>query len=261
MEFSNEVELLDNERIDDLQLNGLRIIQKREGFCFGIDAVLLANFADVRKKDKVIDLGTGTGIIPILLSGKTQAASITGIEIQPDMAEMASRSVRLNGLEERVSIICMDLRKSVEYFGASKFNVVISNPPYINQGCGLVNPSDTKAISRHEIMCSLEDIINTASRLLVPGGQFAMVHRPYRLVDIMYHMRNYSLEPKYLRFVHPSAGKKPNLLLIKGIKGGRPELKMMDPLYIYDENGKYTRDIDLIYGRITVMELKINEDK
>lgn len=242
--------LQDNERLDDLQLNGLRLIQKKDGFCFGIDAVLLANFVDVRKNNSVVDLGTGTGIIPVLLAGKTQARSIIGLEIQADMAEMASRSIRLNNLQDRIGILCMDLRKSVEHLGSSRFNVVVSNPPYINQGSGLLNPCDTKAISRHEIMCNLEDIISVANRLLISGGQFAMVHRPHRLVDIMYYMRKYSIEPKYLRFVHPSSGKRPNLLLVKGIKGAKPELRMMDPLYVYDENGNYSREIDKIYGRI-----------
>lgn len=245
------VRIKENERIDDLQFKGLRIIQDTEGFCFGVDAVLLANFADVKKGDNVIDLGTGTGIIPILLAGKTQAAKITGLEIQQSMAEMAERSVRLNDLEERVNIVNGDIKNSVKLFGASKFQVVVSNPPYMNSGGGLVNPSDAKAISRHEILCSLEDVIMAGGKLLVPGGQLAMVHRPERLVDIVYLMRKYDIEPKYIRFVHPSPYKKANVLLIKGARGGRPQLKMMEPLYVYDEHGNYSEEINRIYARGT----------
>lgn len=240
-----------DERIDDLQLNGLKLIQKKEGFCFGVDAVLLANFVDVKKKDNVIDLGTGTGIIPILLAEKTLAQSIVGIEIQSDMSEMASRSVRMNNLEEKIKIVCIDMKQSMKYFEPGSFNVVVSNPPYISKGSGLVNPLDTKAISRHEIMCSLEDVISISAKLLTSGGQFAMVHRPHRLVDIVSLMRSYSVEPKYLQLIHPQAKKKANLMLIKGTKGGRPELKMMEPLYIYDDKGNYSPEINKIYGRET----------
>ncbi|MCX7923782.1 MAG: tRNA1(Val) (adenine(37)-N6)-methyltransferase [Clostridia bacterium] len=243
------VNVHDNERIDDLQYKGLKLIQKKDGFRFGVDAVLLANFADVKKGDAVIDLGTGTGIIAVLLAGKTQAKAITGLEIQPEVAEMASRSVKLNELEDRVSIVCGDIKDSLNSFGPSSFNVVVSNPPYMERERGLVNPSDTKAISRHEILCTLEDVVKNASKLLVPGGQLAMVHRPDRLVDIVWHMRKYGIEPKYLRFVHPSPYRKPNLLLIKGTRGGKPQLKMMDPLYVYDENGNYSDEINKIYCR------------
>lgn len=243
------VQVFDNERIDDLQCKGLRLIQKKEGFCFGIDAVLLANFADVKKGGTVLDLGTGTGIIAVLLAGKTQAKMVYGLEIQPEMAEMAMRSAELNGLEDKLRFICGDLRNSLEYFKPSSFDVVVSNPPYMKRGSGLINPSDTKAISRHEIMCSLEDVVAAASRLLVPGGQFAMVHRPDRLADIIWLMRKYSIEPKYLRFVHPSPYKKANLLLIKGARNGNPQLKMLEPLYVYDEAGNYSREIHEIYDR------------
>ncbi|MDF2523954.1 MAG: SAM-dependent methyltransferase [Clostridiales bacterium] len=246
------VQIKENERIDDLQFKGLKIIQNTEGFCFGVDAVLLANFADVKKGDHIIDLGTGTGIIPILLAGKTEAAEITGLEIQQDIAEMAVRSVQLNNLEERLKIVHGDIKNSVSLFGPSKFQVIVSNPPYMNNGGGIVNPSDTKAISRHELLCTLEDVIMSSSKLLVPGGQLAMVHRPDRLVDIVYLMRKYHVEPKYIRFVHPSPYKKANLMLIKGTRGGRPQLKMMEPLYVYDEEGNYSEEIDRIYARGTI---------
>ena len=238
-----------DEIIDDLQYKGLKLIQKKNGFRFGVDAVLLADFADVRKTDRVIDLGTGTGIIAVLLAGKSGAASVTGLEIQPDIAEMAQRSVKLNALEDRVKIINGDLRECAGYLGTAGFNVVVTNPPYMNLGGGLLNPSDTKAVSRHEIMCNLDDIATVSSRLLLPGGLFFMVHRPDRLVDVVYHMRCRGIEPKYIRFVHPSPYKKANLMLIKGMKGGRPQLKMLEPLYIYDENGAYSKEINQIYGR------------
>lgn len=244
-----DVRINSGERVDDLQCKGLKLIQKEEGFCFGIDAVLLANFADVRKNDRVIDLGTGTGIIPILLAGKTQALSLVGLEIQEQMVEMAHRSVLLNDLQDRVKIVCGDIKEPLKHFKPASFNVVVTNPPYINKGGGIVNPSDTKAISRHELFCSLEDVIRTSSKLLIPGGRFAMVHKPERLADIIYLMRTWKIEPKYLRFVHPSPYKKPNLLLIRGIKNGNPELKMMEPLYVYDENGNYSDEINRIYGR------------
>ncbi len=251
-----EHKLFDNERIDDLQYKGLKIIQKKDGFCFGVDAVLLANFAEVKKGDKIIDLGTGTGIIPILLAGKTEASKITGLEIQHDMAEMAQRSVCMNNLQDRAEIVCGDIKESLQYFSPSSFNIVVTNPPYMNSGGGLVNPQDMKAISRHEIMCNLEDVIKASSRLLMPGGQFVMVHRPERLVDIIVLMRNYSIEPKYMRFVHPSPYKKSNIILVKGFRGGKPQLKMMPPLYVYDENGEYSREINEIYCR---SEVKTNE--
>ncbi|MGI6776650.1 MAG: tRNA1(Val) (adenine(37)-N6)-methyltransferase [Acetivibrionales bacterium] len=239
----------DNERIDDLQFKGLKLIQKKDAFCFGIDAVLLANFADVRKDSRVIDLGTGTGIIAILLAAKTGAKEVVGLEIQDEMCEMALRSVKLNNLEDRVKIVNGNIKECVEYFGSSQFDVVVSNPPYMAHGRGLVNPSDTKAVSRHEILCTLEDVVQVASRLLITSGQFAMVHRPERIADVLCLMRKYSIEPKYLRFVHPSPYKKANLILVKGIKNARPYLKIMEPLYVYDMNGEYSDEINRIYNR------------
>lgn len=243
------VEINENERIDDLQLKGLRIIQNIDKFCFGIDAVLLSDFADVKRNYRVLDIGTGTGVIPILLAGKTQAKSIVGLEIQECMAEMANRSVLLNDLQSRVQIVHGDIKKYSEYFAKSSFDLVVSNPPYTNKGCGLVNPHDSKAISRHEILCTLEDVVSSAAALLIPGGQLAMVHRPERLADIICSMRNNGIEPKYLRFVHPKPYKKPNMILIKGNKGGKPELKVLEPLYVYNSDGTYSDEINKIYGR------------
>ncbi|PYG89194.1 tRNA1(Val) A37 N6-methylase TrmN6 [Ruminiclostridium sufflavum DSM 19573] len=243
------VEINEKERIDDLQLKGLRLIQNTETFCFGVDAVLLSDFADVKKDCRVLDIGTGTGIIPVLLAGKTQAKAIAGLEIQGNMAEMANRSVILNGLEDRVQIIHGDIKRYSEYFSKSSFELVVSNPPYTNKGCGLVNPHDSKAVSRHEILCSLEDVVSSAAALLVSGGQLAMVHRPERLADIICSMRNNGIEPKYLRFVHPKPYKKPNMILIKGNRGGKPELKVQEPLYVYNQDGTYSDEINKIYGR------------
>jgi len=243
------VDINEKERIDDLQLHGLRLIQNVESFCFGVDAVLVANFVDVKRNHRVLDIGTGTGIIPILLAGKTQAKSIVGLEIQENMAEMANRSVMLNDLQNRVQIVHGDIKKYSEYFSKSSFDVVVSNPPYTNKGCGLVNPHDSKAISRHEILCSLEDVVSSAASLLVSGGQLAMVHRPERLADIICCMRSNGIEPKHLRFVHPKPYKKPNMILIKGNRGGNPELKVQEPLYVYNSDGTYSDEINKIYCR------------
>lgn len=250
-----EIGIFDDERVDDLQYKGLKLIQKRKGFCFGVDAVLLANFADIRKKDRVLDIGTGTGIIAVLIAAKTAALKVVGLEIQEQMSEMAQRSVKLNHLENKLEIVCGDVKNAISLFGPSSFNAIVTNPPYMNKGGGLLNPSDTMAVSRHEILCTLEDVISTAGRLLVPGGRFAMVHRPDRLADIIYLMRSYGVEPKFLRFVHPSPYKKPNMVLVQGMRGGKPQLKVMDPLYVYDETGRYSREIDEIYQRGEVSEI------
>lgn len=244
-----EVLIKEYERVDDLQCKGLRLIQNPEGFCFGIDAVLLSNFCEIRKDWRVIDLGTGTGIVPILLAGKTQAKEILGVEIQQEVAEMAARSVKLNQLEDRIRIIPKDLNKILEDMEPYAFDAVTANPPYMNEGGGLLNPESMKAISRHEVKCTLEDVIRVASKLLKDRGHFYMVHRPHRLVDIIYLCRQYKLEPKKLRFVHPNKSRKPNILLLQCVKYGRPELKFMDPLYVYEEDGSYTEEIHRIYGR------------
>lgn len=248
-------DILENERVDDLQYKGLKLIQKKDGFCFGIDAVLLSYFAQVPKRSRVIDLGTGTGIIAVLVAAKKEPEKVVGLEIQPDVAEMAERSVRLNDMGDKVSIVRGDIKDAVRMFGAASFDCVVTNPPYMEKGGGLLNPADTKAIARHEILCTLEDVISAASGLLKPGGKFSMVHRPQRLVDIIYNMRRYSIEPKILRFVHPSPGKKPNLILISGTKNGNAELRVQEPLYVYDDSGKYTKEIDEIYNRAAVSEL------
>ncbi len=238
-----------NEKIDDLQYKGLRLIQKIDGFRFGVDAVLLSHFAQVPRGGSVIDLGTGTGIIAVLLAAKKSPGRVVGLEIQSEIAEMAARSVELNGLGEKVSIVQGDIRNAVGMFGASSFDAVATNPPYMTKGGGLLNPADSKAISRHELLCTLADVVSTAGKLLRPGGKFSMVHRPQRLADIICTMRENSIEPKLLRFVHPSPGKKPNLVLICGTKNGNPELRVQEPLYVYDSSGSYSKEIDEIYNR------------
>lgn len=235
------------ERIDDLQYKGLKIIQNPKGFCFGIDAVLLSSFAQIKKGSKVADLGCGTGIISILLSGKTEASRITGIEIQSEVAGMAQRSVAMNGIQEKVTIINADLKEAPKLLGLSSMDAVVTNPPYRTKGCGMTNPYDAKAVSRHEILCSLEDIIRVTRDILKPGGKLFMVHRPDRLADIMYYLRQYKLEPKRLRFVHPRKELPPSLVLLEALRGGNPHLKVEKPLIIYDE-GKYTQEIMEIYN-------------
>lgn len=241
--------LKENERIDDIELKGLKIIQDTTGFCFGIDAVLVANFCDIKKNSKIVDLGTGTGIIPLILWGKNDVEKIYGVEVQEEVADMAKRSMELNNLEEKIEILNIDLKEVEKYIDIDSVDVVVSNPPYMNSGGGLLNPNDKKAISRHEVLCSLEDVIKKAKKLLKDNGAFFMIHRPYRLVDIIYLLRKYKLEPKVLRFVHPKMGKEPNMVLIKAVKGGNPELRTKPPLYVYEDDGKYTKEIDEIYGR------------
>lgn len=238
-----------DETVDDLQ-NGYYIIQKKSAFRYGVDAVLLSDFAEIRQEHRVVEFGTGTGIIPILLCAKKKPERLIALEIQPDMADMAERSIRLNHLEEAVEIRCMDLKEAPEVLGKAQYDCVITNPPYMKKACGINNPDETKAIARFEIACSLQDVLQSAKALLVPGGKLFMIHRTDRLVDIVYEMRSAGIEPKRLRFVHPAVGKRPNLLLIEGARGGNAELKMMDPLYIYDENGDYSGEIHRIYGRV-----------
>ena len=237
-----------NERIDDLQRNNYKIIQDPERFCFGMDAVLLSGFAKAKEGDRVIDLGTGTGIIPILMEAKTKASDFTGLEIQPESADMAQRSVELNHLESKIRIVTGDIKEASSLFGAATFDVVTSNPPYMTEHHGITNEKSPKAIARHELLCTLEDVISQAARLLRPGGSFYMVHRPFRLVDIMVLMREYHLEPKRMKLVYPYIDKEPNMVLIEGLRGGRPRLTVEKPLIVYKEPGVYTDEMYDIYG-------------
>ncbi len=238
----------EDERIDDLQRNGYRIIQKKKGFCFGMDAVLLSGFAQVKEGEVALDLGTGTGIIPILLEAKTQGKHFTGLEIQEEMAEMADRSVRLNHLEDRVDIVRGDIREASRLFGKASFDVVTSNPPYMNDNHGLKNPDLPKAIARHEVLCTLDDVCREASLLLKSGGRFYMVHRPHRLAEIITTLKAYKLEPKRMKLVHPFVDKEANMVLIEAVRGGRSMMKVEAPVIVYREVGVYTQEIYDVYG-------------
>ncbi|MCM1136727.1 MAG: tRNA1(Val) (adenine(37)-N6)-methyltransferase [Clostridium sp.] len=236
------------ERIDDLQRNHYRIIQDPDRFCFGMDAVLLSGFARAKENDRVLDLGTGTGIIPILMEAKTKAAHFTGLEIQADSADMAARSVSLNGLAHKIEIVTGDIKEAVSLFGAASFDVVTCNPPYMTEHHGLTNPKAPKAIARHELFCTLEDVISQSSRLLKPGGNFYMVHRPFRLADIIVLLRQYRLEPKRMKLVYPFVDKEPNMVLLEASRGGRARMTVEKPLIVYKEPGVYTDEIYDIYG-------------
>ena len=240
--------VLPHERVDDLQRSGRRIIQDPARFCFGMDAVLLSGFANACKGEKVADLGTGTGIIPILMEAKTPAEHFTGLEIQAESADMARRSVALNHLEEKITIVTGDIKEASRLLGNGSFDVVTSNPPYMTVSKGLPNPDQAKAIARHEILCTLEDVVREASRLLRTGGRFYMVHRPFRLVEIFRIMTQYRIEPKRMQLIHPFIDREPNMVLIEGARGGGAMLKIERPLIIYEKPGVYTQDIYDIYG-------------
>ncbi|WP_026491034.1 MULTISPECIES: tRNA1(Val) (adenine(37)-N6)-methyltransferase [unclassified Butyrivibrio] len=240
--------LKEGERLDDLQRNGLMIIQDPERFCFGMDAVLLSGFATAAAGDKVLDLGTGTGIIPILMSAKTNAEHFVGLEIQKDSADMAMRSVMYNDLTERVSIVNGDIKEAEKLFEPASFDVVTTNPPYMIKGHGLTNPDSPKAIARHEVLCDLNDVLRAAKIMLHPGGKFFMVHRPFRLAEIFDCMRKNRIEPKRIRLIHPYLDKEPGMVLIEGARDGKPRLAIEPPLIIYEKPGEYSREMKENYG-------------
>lgn len=242
------VELKENERIDDLQRNGYQIIQNPQQFCFGMDAVLLSGFVHVKRGEVVLDMGTGTGIIPLLIAAKTQASQIFAIEIQKESADMARRSVRLNHLEKKIEIVTGDLKEADQFFDAASFDVITCNPPYMIGQHGLTNPDAPKAIARHEILCTLEDVVRTAAKLLKPGGAFCMVHRPFRLAEIICVMTEYKLEPKRMKLVYPYIDKEPNMVLIEGCRGGKPRMTVEKPLIVFQEPNVYTDEICDVYG-------------
>ena len=245
------MELYDNERIDDLEFKGLKIIQNVNGFCFGIDSVLLSDFAKNIKDDSIVlDLGTGTGIIPILLCGKTNLKEIIGVEIQEDVANMANRSSKLNNLEDRFKVLNANILNLDKYYEKNTFDVIITNPPYKKKNSGVINDDERKVISRHEITASLEDFIKVTKDLLKDKGEFYMVHRPDRLVDILYLLRKYKIEPKEIRFVFSNKEKPPKLALIKAVKNANEFLKVDNNLYIYDDDGNYTNEILKIYNKL-----------
>ena len=245
-----DVELKENERIDDLEFKGLKIIQNEKGFCFGMDSVLLSDFAkNMKNNSTVLDLGTGTGIIPILLCGKTNLKKVVGIEIQQDVANMAKRSSQLNNLQDRFEVVNTNIINLKNIYEKQSFDVIVTNPPYKKENTVITNENEAKLISRHEITANLEDFISISKDLLKDKGEFYMVHRPERLVDILSLMRKYKIEAKILKFVSPNKNKEPNLILIKGIKNANSFLRVEKNLYVYNEDGKYTNEILKIYNK------------
>ena len=248
MTSSNEIQIKPDERVDELNRKGYRIIQDTKQFCFGMDAVLLSAFVKVKPKQRVLDLGTGTGVIPILLEAKTPGEHFTGLEIQPDSADMARRSVALNGLTDKIDIVTGDIKYASKIFGASSFDVITTNPPYMIGSHGIKNDRDAKTIARHEVLCSLDDILRESAKMLKQGGHFYMVHRPFRLAEIFSKMVEYRIEPKRMCLVYPYVDKEPNMVLIEGLHGGKSRLTVEKPLIVYKEPGVYTEEIYEIYG-------------
>lgn len=236
------------ERVDDLERSGYRIIQDPSRFCFGMDAVLLSGFARVRRGERVLDLGTGSGIIPILLEAKTEGEHFTGLEIQPEMADMAARSVALNRLREKIDIVQGDIKEASRLFGRASFDVVTSNPPYMDGGAGITNPDEPRAVARHEILCTFDDVAREASRLLRTGGRFYLVHRPRRLAELIVTLRSRGLEPKRIRMVHPFADREANMVLLEAVRGGRPLMKVEAPVIVFRELGVYSDELKSVYG-------------
>lgn len=244
------IELKENERIDDLEYKGLKIIQNEKGFCFGIDAVLLSDFAkNIKNGAKVLDLGTGTGIISILLCGKTKLSNIIGVEVQKEVYDMANRSIKLNDLQNKFQVINDNILNLDKLYERNTFDAIVTNPPYKKENTGITNIDEKKLISRHEILAKLEDYVNISNKLLKDKGEFYMIHRPERLVDILSSMRENKIEPKEIRFICSHKDELPKMVLIKGVKNGKSFLKVRENLYIYNENGEYTDEIYKIYGK------------
>lgn len=244
----HEVRLAAGERIDSLERGGLRIIQSPSSFCFSIDAVLLAHFATVHNYESVMDLCTGTGVIPLLLSTRAKGLIQTGLELNGEVAERARRSVKLNGLENAISIVEGDLRQVRASFPHAKFGLVTANPPYLPIGQGEVSAADVRRMARHEVTATLKDVVAAAQWLLPTGGRFAMVHRPFRLTDIVVCLREHRLEPKRLRFVHASMAKEANMVMIEAVKDAKPELKLGAPIIVHNDDGGYTEQILTLYA-------------
>jgi len=243
-----EVQLKPGERIDDLQRNGYHIIQNPEKFCFGMDAVLLTGFARAQEKDVLLDIGTGTGIIPLLMSAKYGCAHLTRLEIQEESADMARRSVAMNGLRDTIDIVTGDVKEADKIFKSASFDCITCNPPYMIGQHGLTNPDAPKAIARHEVLCTLEDVVRAVAKLLKPGGHFYMVHRPFRLAEIMTTLSQYKLEPKRMQLVYPYIDKEPNMVLVEAVRGGKPRMTVEKPLIIFESPGVYMPEIRDVYG-------------
>ena len=242
------INLKEEERLDDLQVNGYEIIQHPGKFCFGMDAVLLSNFARVKKGENALDLGTGTGIIPILLTAKTEGERFVGLEIQDESADMARRSVLHNHLEKQVEIVKGDIKEASSIFGSASFDVITTNPPYMIGQHGIANATDSKAIARHEVLCTLDDILRESAKILRPSGRFYMVHRPFRLAEILSKMVQVGIEPKRMRMVHPFIDKEPNMVLVEGKRGGNSRMTVERPLIVYREQGVYSEELLGEYG-------------
>ena len=242
------IELNEGERIDDLERCGYKIIQNTEKFCFGMDAVLLSGYAYAKRGEIVLDLCTGNGIIPILMAAKTQAERIVGIEIQKEVADLAKRSVAANDLNDRINIICADIKNAEDYLQAGKFDVVTCNPPYMIENHGIKNPDSPRAIARHEILCNFDDVARITARMLKPGGKMYLIHRPFRLTEIFETLTKYGLEPKRMKLVHPYVNREPNMVLIEAFLGGRRRLTVERPLIVYESPNCYTKEIYDIYG-------------
>lgn len=235
------------ERLDDLQIKGYEIIQSPGRFCFGMDAVLLSSYAKIRNRELALDLGTGTGILPILLEAKNEGEHYTGLEIQEESADMARRSVSHNGLEDKIDIVTGDIKEASGIFGAASYHVITTNPPYMIGEHGLKNEKEALYIARHEALCTLDDILRESARLLKPKGRFYMVHRPFRLPEILAKMSAYGIEPKRMRLVYPYIDKEPNMVLLEGLRGGRPRMQVEPPLIVYQKDGEYTEELMKIY--------------
>lgn len=233
----------DYEKVEDLGLKGYKVIQNKDGFCFGSDAVLLSRFVKLKKGARVLDMCSGTGIIPVLLWGMSELSSIDAVEIVPKVSDMASRTMELNGLSDKIRVHCMDLKDSKKVFGAHCFDAVTCNPPYMNAGGGLVNPKDTLALARHEIACTLDDVVRVSREVLKPCGKLFMVHRADRLCDVISTFRKYRIEPKRLSIVYPSEGKGANLILIEGAVDGKAQLKLEPAVFMYDKDGNYIQSL------------------
>ena len=242
-----------NETIEDLQCMGLKIVQDKDGFRFGTDAVLLADFASGCHAKTALDFCTGNGIIPILLSAKSSVKKIYGMEIQKYAAELARKSVEINNLDERIEIINGDIKKCTDFFPKRSFDMITCNPPYMKCGSAIVNDGDSKTVARHEVCCTLEDVICEAEKMLSLKGRFYMVHRPLRLAETIACMKKYKIEPKKIRFVHPDVNSEPVLFLIEGLLFGKEEVRVMPPLILKNENGEESDELKKIYNREDVM--------